>query len=340
MASQLTKRGTRLVLAADEESAERRGWLSHGLAALGIAALGLAVAASVSLTTSAQTTDTTDPPADLPVAAVPADSAAGPATNPSKRQVAALRAFARRDAAPEGPSRSAALRAAIVKEQAAQRAEELAKAAEKITQAARAATSDARQERLTEADRASRQAAAQLAHEIFAGPSPPGLPRPATGKPPRQRAQHDDPERAHHPDRRRRGLSRSGRGHRRPLRAVRHVVALSHRPGLPSRVRHPHPRGQSRRGALLRQFGRLGRQPRRHPARRRQDHDVLAHVLDGGALRPGRAGRPGDRPRRADRSSLRCSPALRAVPGRSEVRRRLQGHQSLPWLSANGVQTR
>jgi hypothetical protein len=41
---QPTKRVERVVTAADEKSAERRGWLSHGLAALGISALGLAVA--------------------------------------------------------------------------------------------------------------------------------------------------------------------------------------------------------------------------------------------------------------------------------------------------------
>ena len=166
MGFQPTKRVGRVVTAADEKSAERRGWLSHGLAALGISALGLAVAASVALTTSAQTNDITDAPADLPVVAVPANGKAGPAaTKKSERQTAALAAYARRDAAVERTSRSAALQMAIVKEQAAQRDEELAKAADEITQAARAATSDARQEKLTQADRASRQAAAQLAQE-------------------------------------------------------------------------------------------------------------------------------------------------------------------------------
>jgi len=163
---QPTKRVGRVVTAADEKSAERRGWLSHGLAALGISALGLAVAASVALTTSAQTNDITDAPADLPVVAVPANGKAGPAAaKQSARQSAALAAYTRRDAAVERTSRSAALQVAIVKEQAAQRDEELAKAADEITQAARAATSDARQEKLTEADRASRRAAAELAQE-------------------------------------------------------------------------------------------------------------------------------------------------------------------------------
>ena len=99
MAFQPTKRITRVVTAADEESAERRGWLSHGLAALGISALGLAVAASVALTTSAQTNDITDAPADLPVVAAPAEAGSAPATKQSQRQSAAFAAYARRDAA-------------------------------------------------------------------------------------------------------------------------------------------------------------------------------------------------------------------------------------------------
>ena len=57
---------------------------------------------------------------------------------------------------------SAALRTAILKEQAAQRAEELAKGADDIIRAASTASSDARQNRLTAADRASREAAVRL----------------------------------------------------------------------------------------------------------------------------------------------------------------------------------
>ena len=267
MGFQPTKRVERVVTAADEKSAERRGWLSHGLAALGISALGLAVAASVALTTSAQTTDNTDAPADLPVVAVPANGKAGPAaTKKSERQTAALAAYARRDAAVERTSRSAALQVAIVKEQAAQRDEELAKAADEITQAARAATSDARQEKLTEADRASRQAAAQLAQEKVRRAVAARVA--ASGN--REVAESDldhHPGRQRYPLRRRRCLTRTGRGHRRPLRAVRPLVALPHRSGFPRRVRHPHPSGQGRRGALLGQLRRLGGKPRRDPPR-------------------------------------------------------------------------
>ena len=110
MAFQPTKRITRVVTAANDASAERRGWLSHGLAALGISALGLGVAASIALTTSAQTNDITDAPADLPVVAAPAEAGSAPVTKQSLRQSAALAAYARRDAAVERTSRSAALR--------------------------------------------------------------------------------------------------------------------------------------------------------------------------------------------------------------------------------------
>jgi murein DD-endopeptidase MepM/ murein hydrolase activator NlpD len=121
----------------------------------------------------------------LPVVAVPANSKAGPAaTKQSERQAAALAPYARRDAAVERTSRSAALQVAIVKEQAAQRDEELAKAADEITQAARVAISDARQEKLTEADRASRQAAANWPRKRCAVRSPRESRRPAIGRSP------------------------------------------------------------------------------------------------------------------------------------------------------------
>ena len=164
MASLPAGRGSRRAFSADVESDERRGWLTYGLAALGISALGLAVAASLALTTSAQTTGDTDydrPPA--PIAAP--KTGGGPNATLTKRQ-AAVNTFARRaNPAISDAGRSAELRTAIVKEQAAQRAEELAKEAEDITQAARAASSDAWQQDLTAADRASGLAAAKLADE-------------------------------------------------------------------------------------------------------------------------------------------------------------------------------
>ncbi len=162
MASQPARRGTRPVMEADVEPDDRRGWMSHGLAALAISALGLGVAGSLSLTTNAQTTGVDDPP--MTVVSVPADSAAAGPAKQSKRHVQALSAFARRDAA-AGPSRSAALREAITVEQAAQRDEELAKTAEAITRAANSAVGDARQDHLTAAERANREAAAALAQD-------------------------------------------------------------------------------------------------------------------------------------------------------------------------------
>ena len=164
MASLPARRGSRRAFPADVESDERRGWLSYGLAALGISALGLAAAASVALTTSAETTGDTRydrPPA--PVAAPKAGGGTGATL--TKRQATAINTFARRANATSDASRSAELHTAIVKEQAAQRAEELAKEAEDITQAARAASSDAWQKDLTAADRASGLAAAKLADE-------------------------------------------------------------------------------------------------------------------------------------------------------------------------------
>jgi murein DD-endopeptidase MepM/ murein hydrolase activator NlpD len=149
---------------AEVESDERRGWLSYGLVALGISALGLAAAGSLALTTSAQTTGDTGEDRTLAAVAAPAPAAAG--TTMSKPQAAAINTFARRpNLATDDATRSTALRTAIVKEQAAQRAEELAKGADDISRATQLASTDARQNKLTAADLASRQAAAKLADE-------------------------------------------------------------------------------------------------------------------------------------------------------------------------------
>jgi murein DD-endopeptidase MepM/ murein hydrolase activator NlpD len=65
----------------------------------------------------------------------------------------------------DGPTRSAAVRAALVEEAAAQRDELLAKTADEISRAAQSASRDARQKELKHVDRASREAAAQIAAE-------------------------------------------------------------------------------------------------------------------------------------------------------------------------------
>jgi murein DD-endopeptidase MepM/ murein hydrolase activator NlpD len=169
VASRPARRASRQALTAEIELDERRGWLSYGLAALGISALGLAAAGSIAMTTSAQTTGDTDQDRARAVVTAPATGArigTVTGTTLTKQQAAVVNTFARRpNLATSDADRSVALRTAIVKEQAAQRAEELAKEADDLTRAARAASSDARQSKLTAADRASGLAAAKAADE-------------------------------------------------------------------------------------------------------------------------------------------------------------------------------
>jgi murein DD-endopeptidase MepM/ murein hydrolase activator NlpD len=84
----------------------------------------------------------------------------------SKSQDPALAAFGRQETSTTSrSSRSGAIRAAIVQEQAAQRDELLAKTADETSRVAEDATSNARQQQLKAADRASHEAAAQIAAE-------------------------------------------------------------------------------------------------------------------------------------------------------------------------------
>jgi murein DD-endopeptidase MepM/ murein hydrolase activator NlpD len=151
-------------VSAGPEPDKGKGWLWHGFAALGISALGLAVAAAVGLTTDAQTTR------DL--SAVP-DTSGTVATTPAEKlskksaiEDPALTAVGTRESsANDRPTRSAAVRAALVEEAAAQRDESLAKTADEISRAAQSASRDARQKELKHVDGASREAAAQIAAE-------------------------------------------------------------------------------------------------------------------------------------------------------------------------------
>jgi murein DD-endopeptidase MepM/ murein hydrolase activator NlpD len=161
-------------VSAEPEPARNKGWLWHTFAALVIAALGLVVAAAVGLTTDAQTTrdlsavpDTSVAVSSAPIDGAPIQTGRVPGTNKqSKSQHPALAAFGRRETATTSrSSRSGAIRAAIVQEQAAQRDELLAKTADEISRAAEDASSDARQQQLKAADRASGEAAAQIAAE-------------------------------------------------------------------------------------------------------------------------------------------------------------------------------
>jgi murein DD-endopeptidase MepM/ murein hydrolase activator NlpD len=161
-------------VSAGPEPARNKGWLWHSFAALVVAALGLVVAAAVGLTTDAQTTrdlsavpDTSVAVSSAPIDGAPIQTGRVPGTNKqSKSQHPALAAFGRRETATTSrSSRSGAIRAAIVQEQAAQRDELLAKTADEISRAAEDAGSDARQQQLKAADRASGEAAAQIAAE-------------------------------------------------------------------------------------------------------------------------------------------------------------------------------
>lgn len=123
------------------------------------------MAGAVGLTTKAQTTDSqlSGPPETSARVVVPAEQAAD---KQSSRNKATSPVFARPETpTTDRPARSAALRDAIVKEQAAQRDELLAKTADEMTRAAEAASSDARQKELTAVGRASREAAARIAAE-------------------------------------------------------------------------------------------------------------------------------------------------------------------------------
>jgi murein DD-endopeptidase MepM/ murein hydrolase activator NlpD len=165
-----SRRPARRAFAADLDAEERRGWLSHGLAALVVSGLGLAVAGSVALTTNAQTSNTVDGPIDSTVTLGDRQPLQPQLTNKAAGQKkvtdsASLSAFAPRAPEIHETSRTAEIRTAIVNERAAQRAENLSKIAEDVARAARAAGTDARAESLAAGDRAVQKAALQLAQE-------------------------------------------------------------------------------------------------------------------------------------------------------------------------------
>ena len=164
---QQTERQGNQDVSSEPEPDQGKGWLWHGLAALGVSALGLAVAAAVGLTTNAETArDLSAVPDTSPtVATAPVETVDQQRDKPSVKDPA-LAAFGRRNtSASDHSSRSAAVRDALVGEQAAQRDELLAKTADEISRAAQSASSDARQKKLQVADRATREAAAQIAAE-------------------------------------------------------------------------------------------------------------------------------------------------------------------------------
>jgi murein DD-endopeptidase MepM/ murein hydrolase activator NlpD len=171
VASQPSGRKARRAEVADPDPDERRGWLSHAIAAMAISALGLAVAGSVALTTNAQTTGRgSDSTVDTSVstgeeATLGNNRPVGTTRAQQATDSASLGAFARRSDAAGQTSRTAEVRAAIVNERAAQRAEDLAKTAEAVNRTARDASADARSADLAKADEATRQTAFQLAEQ-------------------------------------------------------------------------------------------------------------------------------------------------------------------------------
>ena len=184
MASQPSGRKARRAEVADPDPDERRGWLSHAIAALAISALGLAVAGSVALTTNAQTTGrgsngSVDTSVSTGEEATLGNNRPSGTTKAQKAtDSASLRAFARRADAAGQTSRTAGVRAAIVNERAAQRAEDLAKTAEAVTRTARDASANARSADLAKATRRPGQTAFQLAEQHL---------RRAIADPPRRR---------------------------------------------------------------------------------------------------------------------------------------------------------
>ncbi len=152
---------------------DRRGWWSHGLAALAVSALGLAIAGSMALTTSAETTSggtaahvrITRSATRLPLRVPGTGGATLEGADASAlTSSGALQAFVPKSA-DENETLDDRVRAAVVKERAAQRAEDLSKTAEDATRVTRTAGSKARADKLAATDRAIRETAVRIATE-------------------------------------------------------------------------------------------------------------------------------------------------------------------------------
>jgi murein DD-endopeptidase MepM/ murein hydrolase activator NlpD len=149
---------------------ERRGWLSHAVVALAISALGLAVAGSMPLTTNAESTHAlgADPRVGQRVTALSLPMAV-PRTSPlTQTETAVVEQGALAAFAPQDRTSGAAddlVRAAVVKERAAQRAEDLSKTAEDAARLTRTAGSQLRAKNLAATDRQIRETAVKIATE-------------------------------------------------------------------------------------------------------------------------------------------------------------------------------
>jgi murein DD-endopeptidase MepM/ murein hydrolase activator NlpD len=138
--SSLRRAVARRALIADITT-DRKGWLQHGIAALAISALGLGVAASVTLTGSAQNTAPHARPAAVEAIAQPNPKLATRAAGRGTWDAAKLRSLAD------------------------QRAEELAEASEDYATAASTRSAKARDKALESAAAATRRQAEQLADQ-------------------------------------------------------------------------------------------------------------------------------------------------------------------------------
>ncbi len=130
---------------------DKRTWLKHGAAALAVSVLGLGVAASLSLTGSAQIS--------------PTQSTAGQSSAGQSSASGAELTLASTDRRVTSPSRASdrpALDAKKVKSLADQRAEELKKTDEEIAAAANAKSAKARNKALESTSAATRRRATQL----------------------------------------------------------------------------------------------------------------------------------------------------------------------------------
>jgi murein DD-endopeptidase MepM/ murein hydrolase activator NlpD len=139
-------------------SADRRGWLQHGIAALGISLLGLGVAASVSLTGAAQDQVANTAPVARPSVAAKSDDTAKSDTAKSDDTAPNPR-LAPKQTSTGGPDESR------LKSLAEQRAEELAEASEDYAIAASTTTAEERDKALKDQAKENRKAAARLAEQ-------------------------------------------------------------------------------------------------------------------------------------------------------------------------------
>ncbi|WP_152362960.1 M23 family metallopeptidase [Microlunatus speluncae] len=146
------------------EPQERRGWLTHGIAALTVSALGLAVAGSVALNTSAAESGGAPVIAARSTVSQSQNSQVAVPGMPQVQSKGEASSFDRRNSEAQDPSRSQD-RALQAKERSASREESLARDAEAALKAAYEETMKRRTKDLDEAEKESYENAARIARE-------------------------------------------------------------------------------------------------------------------------------------------------------------------------------